>query len=121
MLSDGNPWSPIKLTTFHKYQGVGLAERVRLNIPAIPDLDAGVRGIVRGTFVILGKTVTKSDVELNLRQRRTLYKPAFWAPNDVAQDYDDATDEDKAYCYLTPDDDDEFDDGEPSYKIVETP
>ena len=61
--------------------------------------------------------IRTTDVRFRLKQRRTLYRPAFVAPTET--DYDTASDEEKAYCHATENDEDTFDNGDESYKIVE--
>jgi hypothetical protein len=120
LLDCGNPWSEIEAETFYRHKDLDLLTNVALNVPALPDLKTGARGLAGGLFVVDGRDVdhAKGRVKLQLRQRRTLYRPAFIAPDTVASDYDQASEADRQYCYVTPNDAATFPNGDEAYKVL---
>ena len=60
----------------------------------------------------------KGYVELALRLRRPVQRPAIVAANSVASSYSSASESDRQYCYLTPDDQAHFDNGDEAYAVV---
>jgi len=121
ILDCGNPWSEIKAALFYKHKDLDLAQNIALNVPTTPNLATGSRGGDDRLYNLDRRRVDDSSgrIEVELRERRTLYRAAFIAPDDVADDYDSASQADKQYCYCTPNDDDVFPNGDPSYKVVD--
>lgn len=120
MLELANPGTPIRIRAFYRHKDVGIGQLVQVNVPAVPDIATGVRGIVRGLGLVTRRRVAddKGHVEFEIRQRRAVLRPAFVAPDAVASTYTAAGSTDRQYCYLTPNDDGQFANGDPSYTVV---
>lgn len=123
MLDLGNPWTPIRVRAHLKHKDVRIGGTVGLNISELPNLATGSRGVATDeTFVVDRRRIVvdreTAHVELELRLRRTVIRPAIVAPNSVASSYSSASSADRAYCYLTPDADGSFANGDEAYTVV---
>jgi hypothetical protein len=120
MLELANPGTSIPVRVFYKFKDASLGQLVRLNIPGVPDILRGTRGLMEARHLITRRRVAddKGYVELEVRQRRALLRPAFVAPNSAASTYTAADDNDRQFCYLTPNDDGQFANGDPCYTVM---
>lgn len=120
LLALSNPGTTMTTQVFYKFKDVNLGELVRMNLPGVPDIMRATRGLTGALMMITRRRVAedKGYVELEVRHRRALLRPAFVAPNAAASTYTAAADADRLFCYLTPNDDGQFADGTPCYTVT---
>ena len=125
LLEAANPWTPLKIKAFYKHKDIGLTDAVTINIPNVPNLRTGQRGTDSGDLflVIRRRVVLDADrihghVELEIRLRRPVLRPAIVASDTAADNYSAASPADKQNgCYVTPGDTAQFDNGDEGYTI----
>jgi len=121
MLALGNPGTALTVRLFYKFKDVSIGELVRLNIPIVPDVLRGIRGLTESLHLITRRRVAddKGYVELAVRQRRTVLRPAFVAPDSlVSTTYTAANETERQFAFLTPNDDAKFANDDESYTVA---
>ena len=120
LLELANPGTELRVRAFYKHKDLPLGSLVRINLPVVPDVARGTRGLPASHHLITRRKIAddRGYVELEIRQRRVIKRPAFVAPNAVASTYTAASESDRQFCYLTPDDDGQFANGDPAYTVV---
>jgi len=105
LLEVANPGIELPVRVFWKHKDLSIVDAVRLDLPGVPDLGVGRLGIDGGTFVVASKKIDQvaGYVELQIRERRPVSRPAFVAPDTVASTYGAASAADRAYAYIASD------------------
>lgn len=109
LLEAANPFTDLEVVVFYRFKDLGLTNAVALNVPAVPNLRTGSRGMTTDDLFLVTRRQVEVDpekriarVRLGLRLRRPASRPAFVAPNTVASSYTSASAADRAFCYLAP-------------------
>lgn len=125
LLEAANPPTAIEVSAFYKHKDVGLTDAVTLNVENLPNVKTGARGyddldlwIVESRRVLVDVERAEARIEFRLRLRRPVLRPAFVAPNTVASSYSTASASDLGYCYLTPNADAQFANGDEAYTVL---
>lgn len=119
-LESANPWTEIGVRAFFRFRDLALGSAVRITIPGVPDVARGVLGIERGSFIVTKRRVDweKGFVDLSLRLRRPIARPGFIAPNSIVSTYSTATESEREFAFVTPDDATSFPNGDPAYTVI---
>lgn len=104
LLEVANPASEFEVLAFYKHRDIGIADAVQLNLPAVPNLMTGVRGINGESFLVIGRKLDDRDgnVAIKVKLRRPVSRPAFIASDGVSATYSTASASDRLYCYILP-------------------
>lgn len=121
LLEAANPWTEIPVQAFFKHLLISLGDAVTLTIPGIPDLTTGMLGVIDGEFLVTGRRVNwqNGQVELQVRLRRVLTRPAVVAPASYSsKTYTTATTSERRYCAIAPGSSSTFGNGDDAYTVV---
>jgi hypothetical protein len=119
-LEVSDPWTQLEIKAFYEFRDLSQVDAVILNVPGIPDLENGVRGLVGQRFFVDSKKIDekKGYILLTVRLRRDAFRPSFIAPTGHPQ-YGLATDDEKVYCFIAEGPpSDPFGDGGEAYRIT---
>lgn len=120
VLELGNPGSDLDLDAFWKHREIGVGGTAIITMPNVPDLALGRRGLVNAIFVVTSRNVNAEagKVELRVRLRRAITRPAFVAADSMAMTYGAADETERQRCYVAPGSGASFGNGDPAYRWV---
>ncbi len=118
LVAYGNPSQSIVVVGNLELQDTEVGDLVQLTHSGIFDLDAGALGITDGLFYVVGveRKPAKGHVLLMLRQRRTISRPWFIAPDSINHTYSNASAAEQQFGYIPPDAGN-FPDGKQPYDV----
>lgn len=114
-----NPWTQLEVKVFYEFRDLSQIDAVLMNIPNIPDLVNGVRGLTNQRFFVDSKKIDekKGYIILTIRQRREPFRPALVAPNGLS-DYNAESDANHIYAFVGADPPNPFSDGSEVYRVI---
>lgn len=120
LLELANASTEIRVRTLYRFRDLSIADVIQISIPGVPDLQAGTLGMVQRLFAIVRRRVDDrtGTVELTIRERRPVTRPALVAPaSQRGLAYSAATEAQRLFCALTPGSAMNFDNGDEGYTV----
>jgi hypothetical protein len=120
-LETSNPWTELSIDAFYEFRDLSQVDAVILNVPSIPDLENGVRGLSDQRFFVDSKKIdeVKGRIVLTVRQRREPFRPSLIAPTGTL-DYSPTRPDDLVYCFVgnSASPSNPFGDGTDFYRVI---
>ncbi len=120
LLELANAATELKIRSLYRFRDLKLADIVRVNVPGVPDLRTGELGMVGQLFSLVRRRVDdgRGRLELTIRERRPVTRPALVAPSSQrGLAYSAATEAQRQFCALTPGSEPNFANGDEGYTV----